>query len=55
MSITGSDLIDSNEELYYNEAISESTDPTWEESRVEVQKASVESDELFPTDESLNY
>ena len=50
-----SDLIDSNEELYYNEAIFESTDPTWEESRVEVQKASVESDELFPTDESLNY
>ena len=50
-----SDLIDSNEELYYNEAISESTDPTGDESRVEVQKASVESDELFPTDESLNY
>ena len=50
-----SDLIDSNEELYYNEAIFEPTDPTWEESRVEVQKASVESDELFPTDESLNY
>ena len=50
-----SDLIDSNEELYYNEAIFESTDPTREESKVEVQKASVESDELFPTDESLNY
>ena len=50
-----SDLIDSNEELYYNEAISESTDPTGDESRVEIQKASVESDELFPTDESLNY
>ena len=50
-----SDLIDSNEELYYNEAIFESTDPTWEESRVEVQKASVESDELFPTDESIKH
>ena len=50
-----SDIIDSNEELYYNEAIFESTDLRGEESRVEVQKASLESDELFPTDESLNY